>query len=77
MPYWVKRIQLKDGQLVTERELKPTDNFCSGSAPVVGDIITITYNGRSFPAEVIWGNWPGREEGCEPSVVVPLRVREI
>lgn len=77
MAYWVKRIQLKSGQLVTERELRKDENFSNADAPVVGDIIEVSFNGRTFLADVIWGNWPGRNEQRDPGTVVPIRVREI
>ena len=75
MAYWVKRIQLKSGELVTERELKADENRFDGIPPVVGDALEVSCRGRRFPAKVIWGHWPGRlhEEGA----VVPLRVEEI
>ena len=74
MPYWVKRILLKSGELVTERELPPDENRFDGPAPVVGDVITVTCRGRQFPAKIIWGNWRGRQQG---EAMVPLRVEEI
>jgi hypothetical protein len=77
MPYWVKRIILKTGELVTERELRPDENLFEGLAPVVGDELTVTCRGRSFSTRVVWGNWPGRNETRDPAVVVPLRVEEI
>ncbi len=76
MPYWVKRIMLKTGEVVTERELRRDENLFDGPAPVVGDQLTITCRGREFEAKVIWGNWPGRNETRDPSVIVPLRVEE-
>jgi hypothetical protein len=77
MPYWVKRICLKTGEIVTERELRQDENFFEGEALVVGDELTVTCRGRSFSAKVVWGNWPGRNEGRPPEAVVPLRVEEI
>ncbi|APO51951.1 hypothetical protein LUI11_30840 [Bradyrhizobium diazoefficiens] len=77
MAYWVKRICLKSGELVTERELRVDENLFQGEAPVVGDTIKVMCRGRSFDARVIWGNWPGRNEGRPLDVVVPLRVEEI
>jgi hypothetical protein len=76
MAYWVKRILLKSGETVTERELRPDENFFEGAAPVVGDKLRVMCRGREFEAKVIWGNWPGREEGREANTVVPLRVEE-
>ena len=77
MTYWVKRVILKDGELVTERELGPAENRFDGPAPVVGDVVTVTVRGRTFPAEVVWGNWPCRSDDIGPDVVVPLRVKEL
>jgi hypothetical protein len=75
MAYWVKRIGLKSGETVTERELRRDENYSEGPAPVVGDEITVRCRGRSFRAKVVWGNWPERAHG--PNEVVPLRVEEI
>ena len=77
MAYWVKRIILKTGEVVTERELRSNENLFDGAAPYCGDKITVTCRGRSFEARVVWGNWPGRNEGRPPDVVVPLRVEEV
>lgn len=77
MTYWVKRIQLKNGEIVTERELKETENLFEGVAPIVGDIITVACRGRKFDARVIWGNWPEREKNLDVGAVIPLRVEEI
>jgi len=74
MPFWVKRIVLKSGELLTERELPPEDNRFAGPPPVVGDILTVSARGRTFQARVIWGNWPGREHG---ETLLPIRVEEI
>jgi hypothetical protein len=75
MSYWVKRIMLKTAELLTEKEL-PTDvNRFAGPVPVVGDRIKISCQGRTFEAEVVWGNWPGRNH--PPEIVIPLRVREV
>jgi hypothetical protein len=77
MTYWVKRIKLKSGEVVTERELQPDENRFEGQAPVVGDKITVICRGRKFEARVIWGNWPEREINLEAGTVIPLRVEEI
>jgi hypothetical protein len=74
MAYWVKRVLLKTGEVVTERS---DENLFQGQAPVAGDKLTVICRGRSFEARVIWGNWQGRNEGRAPNVVVPLRVEEI
>ena len=76
MTYWVKRILLKKGDLVTERELRPDENLFEGAVPVVGDKLTVNCRGRTFEARVIWGNWPEREAGHEAGTIVPLRVEE-
>jgi hypothetical protein len=73
--YWVKRILLKSGELVTEKELSRDENHFQGTVPVVGDVIRVHCRGRAFDAKVIWGNWPGRNYAAE--TVVPLRVEEI
>jgi hypothetical protein len=77
MTYWVKRIRLKSGEIVTERELQPDENRFEGLAPVVGDKITVICRGRKFEARVIWGNWPEREINLEAGTAIPLRVEEI
>jgi hypothetical protein len=75
MPYWVKRILLRSGELVTEAELRPDENYFQGPVPVVGDVINVRCRGRSFTAKVIWGNWPGRNDAAD--TLVPLRVEEV
>ena len=75
MAYWVKRIELKTGQLLTEKDLPPDINLFDGPVPVVGDKLNVSWQGRAFDAEVVWGNWPERE--YPPETLVPLRVREI
>ena len=75
MAYWVKRIILKSGELVTERELRRDENHSDAAAPVVGDEITVTCRGRTFRAKVIWGDWPGRTHDL--ATVVALRVEEL
>ena len=75
MKYWIKRIMLKSGELVTERELLPTENLFEGDPPVVGDVLIVRCRGREFSARVVWGNWPARE--YPEDAVVSLRVQEI
>lgn len=75
MAYWVKRIVLKDGEVVTEGELREDENRFAGTAPVVGDLIEVRCRGRRFMAKVIWGNWPGRVHPDD--LVIPLRVAEV
>lgn len=77
MAYWVKRIILKSGEVVTERELRPDQNYSDGEPPVIGDEIAVSCRGRSFKAKVIWGNWPKSGEARDPDQIVPLRVEEI
>ena len=77
MKYWIKRIALKTGEIVTERELLPTENLFEGAPPVVGDVLKIRCRGREFAAKVIWGNWPGRAGKLASTAVVPLRVEEL
>ena len=76
MTYWVKRIMLRDGEIVTERELRRDENLFEGPAPVVGEQMTVKCRGRTFEARVVWGNWPGRETS-EQAMIIPLRVEEI
>ena len=75
--FWVKRIVLKSGEVVTERELGKEENVFDGPVPVVGDRLTVTCRGRTFEANVIWGNWPGRKLRLNPNKIVPLRVQEV
>ena len=77
MAYWVKRVALKTGEIVTEKELHPGENFFEGAAPVVGEVVTVQCRGRTFDAKVVWGNWPGRNESRSDTEVVPLRVEEL
>ena len=76
MAYWIKRIALKNGEIVTERELRQDQNRFEGLVPVVGDKLTMSCRGRKFEARVVWGNWPGRGP-YEAGTIVPLRVEEI
>jgi hypothetical protein len=75
MAYWVKRIALKDGEVVTEGELREDENRFDGPAPMVGDLIEVQCRGRKFMAEVVSGNWPDRVYSDD--AVVPLRVFEV
>ncbi len=75
MKFWIKRITLKSGELVTERELLPTENLFEGTPPVVGDVVGVRCRGREFRAEVVWGNWPDRVHAED--AIVFLRVQEI
>lgn len=77
MAYWVKRIILKSGEVVTERELRADQNYSDSEAPVVGDEITVNCRGRSFRAKVVWGSWPKNDGIGDPSKVIPLRVEEV
>jgi hypothetical protein len=75
LAYWVKRILLKSGELVTEHELRRDENYHQGVPPVVGDVIGVRCRGRHFKAKVIWGNWLGRDGPTDMPVL--LRVEEI
>ena len=75
MPYWVKRICLKSGELVTEKELGRDENYSSDAAPIVGEVINVCCRGRNFDAKVVWGNWAGRTYPA--GTVVPLRVEAV
>ena len=75
MAYWVKRIKLKNGEIITEGELRHDENLFEGAAPVVGDKITISCRGRKFEATFVWGNWPGRDPDPK-GIIIPLRVEE-
>ena len=75
MGYWVKRIALKTGEVVTERELRQDENRFDGPVPVVGDLIEVECRGRKFTAKVVSGNWPDRVHPDD--VLVPLRVFEL
>ena len=77
MPYWVKRIGLKTGEVVTEKELRPDETFSAGPAPVVGDELMVTCRGRTFKARVVWGNWDDGKIRNPPDFVAQMRVEEI
>ena len=77
MPYWIARIILKSGELVTENELR-TEHPMDQTLPiVVGDINDVVCRERIFPARVVWGDWPGRHQERDPCAMVPLRVEEL
>jgi hypothetical protein len=77
MAYWVKRIILKTGEVVTEKEFRPDENLSPGPAPYVGDELAVTCRGRTFKARVAWGNWDDGKIRNPNDEVVPLRVEEI
>jgi hypothetical protein len=77
MAYLVKRIRLKSGERVPEREVLAENNYSDGEAPVVGDEIVVRCRGRTFRAKVAWGNWPKNAGIRDPNKAVPLRVEEI
>lgn len=76
MGYWIKRIALKSGEVVTEQELREDENCFDGPCPVVGDLVEVECRGRKFAATVIWGNWANRKLTVDDAVV-PLRVAEL
>jgi hypothetical protein len=69
MAYWVKRIKLKTGEIVTESELRHDENLFAGRPPIVGDKMIVTCRGRQLEATVVWGNWSGRE--TEETSIIP------
>lgn len=75
MAYWVKRILLKTGELITERELRPDENLFDGHAPGIGDEIEVVCRGRTFRSRVVAG--PRRDETRDLAIVVQIRVEEI
>lgn len=75
MGFWIKRIALKSGEVVTEQELREDENRFDGPCPVVGDLVDVECRGRKFTATVVWGNWPDRLHNGD--AVVPLRVAEL
>jgi hypothetical protein len=75
MGYWIKRIVLKSGEVITERELRKDENRFDGPALVVGDFVEVVCRGRRFTAKIISGNWPGRVHPDD--TIVPLRVSEL
>ena len=77
MTYLVKRIVLKDGKLLTERDLDSRAYTFEGPPPVVGDVVEFPHDGRPLSAKVIWGNWPGQSEQRHPLEIVPIRVEEL
>lgn len=75
MTYWVKRILLKTGELVTERELRSDENLFKGLAPVAGDRLKVTCRGREFEAIVVVGRFPDRPDPHNETIY-PIRVEE-
>lgn len=75
MGYWIKRIALQSGEVVTEQELREDENRFEGKAPVLGELVEVECRGRKFQAKVIWGSWPDRPHAED--AVVPLRVAEV
>jgi hypothetical protein len=76
MSYWVKRILLRTGELVTERELRPDENLFDGRAPMAGDKLIVACRGRTFEAKVLVGRFAGRPEP-EANEIYPIRVEEV
>lgn len=75
MKYWISRIALKTGEVVTDKELREDQNRFDGPAPATGDVIEVECRGRKFMAEVVRGIPPNRvySEGT----VVRFRVSEV
>jgi len=76
MPYRIKRILLKTGEIVTERTLPNGGILVDGEAPVVGDVVETIVRGQPMKVEIIWGHWADRRSR-NPYVVVPLRAKEL
>ncbi len=76
MPYRIKRILLKTGEIVTERTLPGGGILVDGDAPVVGDVVETTVLGQPMKVEIIWGHWAERRQ-TNPDVIVPLRAKEL
>ena len=73
----MKRIALRTGEIVTERELRSDENLFDGPVPGMGDKIWVACRGRAFEAEVVWrpvGADPN--EGEEPPLPIRLKVAE-
>ncbi len=77
MPYWVQRIVIGSGEVVTERELRADENYADETPPIVGDRITVTCRGRTFEAVVIKGPTKDQRDKGLPSGAYPLRVSEL
>jgi hypothetical protein len=79
MTYWVKRIVVKSGEIVTERELRADENLFEDPAPVVGETDG-QLSRPSIRGTSCLGNWSGeneKNEKTDPDAIVPLRVEEI
>ncbi|MGX8008101.1 hypothetical protein ACVDG8_003385 [Mesorhizobium sp. ORM8.1] len=76
MPYRIKRILLKTGEIITERTLPKGGILIDADAPVVGDVVETIVRGQSMKVEIIWGNWADRRQQ-NPDVIVPLRAKEL
>lgn len=76
MPYRIKRILLKTGELLTERTLPDGGILADAEAPVVGDVVETTVFGRPMKVEIVWGHWAGRRPH-NPDAIVPLRATEL
>lgn len=76
MPYRIKRILLKSGEILTERALPDGGTVIQGPAPVVGDVVETAVRGHTMKVEIIWGHWAERRS-LDPDVVVPLRAKEL
>ncbi|MER8566442.1 hypothetical protein NKH85_14775 [Mesorhizobium sp. M0924] len=76
MPYRIKRILLKTGEILTERTLLGGGILVDEEAPVVGDIVETTVRGQPMKVEIIWGHWADRRSS-NPDMIVPLRAKEV
>jgi hypothetical protein len=75
MPCCIKRIMLKSGELVSEKELGTDENRFEGPHLLFGDIVAVACRGRTIRARVV--AWRGRQVVVPTGVIVPLRVEEI
>lgn len=75
MAYRIRRVLLRSGQILKERDLDAVCPVVEGHPPGLGDTMTVSLFGRRVPVEVIWGDWAGRTG--DPVAVVPLRVKEV
>ena len=71
----VKRIALKDGEVVSEAELRKDENRFDGPATAVDDLIEVRCRGRAFVTTFIGESWPARDHPA--GMIIPLRVAEV
>lgn len=52
MKYWVSRMMLKDGKILTEKDMPQDANVFEGEVPKIGDVLEVSFAGRSIRARV-------------------------